>query len=106
MSEVYNNVVKCFAYLNILIELSKGRKLTGYDILVHMKNFGLEVSPGTVYHQLSMLEKAGIIKAKKTMGNPAGKTVYEMTEKGKNIFKMFKSKWRKPLEYAYKNLHL
>ena len=56
MSEIYANAVKGFAYISLIIELSNGRKITGYDLLVHMKRFELEVSPGTVYHQLSMLE--------------------------------------------------
>jgi len=40
MSEIYENIVKSFAYLNLIIELAKGRKITGYDVLVHVKKFG------------------------------------------------------------------
>ena len=106
MSEVYSNVVKCFAYLSMIIELSKGKEITGYDIVAHVSNFGLAVSAGTVYHQLRLLEKAGIIKGKTRLRTHANKTVYEMTEKGMKAFKEFKKKWRKPLEYAYKNMHM
>lgn len=105
MSMIYENIVKSFAYLSIIVELSKGREITGYDILVHVKNLGLEVSAGTVYHQLAMLGKAGIIKGKNRKRTKAEKTVYEMTEKGMKAFKKFKKKWKKPLEYAYRNLH-
>jgi hypothetical protein len=28
-----------------------------------------------------------------------------MTEKGMKAFEEFKKKWKKPLEYAYQNLH-
>ena len=106
LSEIYENVVKSFAYLNILIELSKGRERTGYDIIAHVKDFGLEVSPGTVYYQLDMLEKDGLIKAKPVRRKRAYKAVYEMTEKGMKVFEEFKKKWKKPLEYVYKNLHI
>ena len=101
MSKIYRNIVKSFAYMNILIELSKGTKLTGYDIIVHLRKLGLEVSPGTIYHQLGMLSRNGIIRGERQ----SNKTVYEMTEKGMKAFKQFKKKWKKPLEYAYKNLH-
>ena len=104
MSEIYNNVVKSFAYLSIIIELSKGKTITGYDILVHIKKFGLEVSSGTVYHQLGMLEKAGIIKANPIRRKRTYKTVYEITDKGIKIFNEFKKKWKTPLKYACKNL--
>lgn len=104
MSEIYENVVKSFAYLNIIIELSKGREITGYDILAHVKNFGLEVSPGTVYHQLEMLENAGIIRAKPVRRKRSYKTAYVMTDKGMKAFEEFKEKWTEPLRYAYKNI--
>ena len=104
MSEIYENVVKSFAYLSLIIELSKGRKITGYDVLVHVKGFEMEVSPGTVYHHLSMLEKAGIIKGTSTIRRQASKTVYEITEKGMKAFEEFKDKWREPVRYAYQNI--
>ena len=101
MSEIYTNIVKSFAYLSILIQLSKGKKITGYDILVHVRKFGLEVSPGTVYHQLGMLSRGGIVRGEK-QGN---KTVYEITERGMEVYRRFKEKWKKPVEYAYQNIH-
>ena len=104
MSEIYSNVVKCFAYLSIIIELSKGKEITGYDIVAHVSNFGLTVSAGTVYHQLCLLEKAEIIKGTR-LRTHTNKTVYEMTEKGMKAFNEFKKKWRKPLEYAYQNVN-
>ena len=104
MSEIYNNVVKSFAWLSIVIELSKGRKITGYDILVHVKRFGLEVSPGTVYYQLDILEKVGIIKGARATRRNATKTVYEMTDEGMKVFKEFKDKWKEPVRYAYQNI--
>ena len=104
MSEIYDNVVKSFAYLSIVIELSNGKEMTGYDILVHVRKFGLEVSPGTVYHQLDMLEDAGIVKAKPVRRKRSYKTTYVMTDKGMKAFNEFKKKWTQPIRYAYKNI--
>jgi DNA-binding PadR family transcriptional regulator len=104
MSELHSNVVKCFAYLSTILELSKGKKITGYDIVVHVSNFELTVSAGTVYHQLQLLEKVGVIKGTR-LRTHANKTVYKMTEKGKQVFEEFKKKWKKPIEYAYKNIN-
>ena len=104
MAEIYNNVVKSFAFLSIVLEVSKGKEVTGYDILVHVKKFGLEVSAGTVYHQLNMLEKAGIIKAESRPRVRTNKIVYRMTEKGKKVFAEFKEKWTEPVRYASENI--
>lgn len=104
MSEIYNNIVKSFAYISIVIELSKGREISGYDILAHVKKFGMEVSPGTVYHQLDMLEKAGIIEAKPRRRKRSYKTVYKMTAKGLQVFREFKEKWKQPIKYVHKNI--
>ena len=80
--------------------------MTGYDIIDHVYSFGFPVSSGTVYHQLEILEKAGFIKPKPVRRARSYKTVYTMTEKGKEAFREFKEKWRKPLEYAYENLYI
>ena len=104
MSAIYKNVVKCFAYLSLIIELSKGRKITGYDILVQVKSYGLEVSPGTIYYQLGILEKSGIIRSSQVIRSNASKTVYEITDKGMKVFKEFKDKWEEPLRYVYRNI--
>ena len=105
MFKLHENVVKSFAYLCIIIELSKGKAMTGYDIMHQVSKFGFTVSSGTVYHQLEMLEKAGFIKPKPVRRGRSYKTVYVMTEKGMAAFREFKEKWRKPLEYAHRNVH-
>ena len=104
MSEIYDHVVSTFAYLSLVVELSKGKELTGYDIVVHVRKFGLEVSPGTVYHQLDMLENEGIIEAKPVRRKRSYKTTYVMTEKGMEAFKEFKRKWSEPIRYAHENI--
>ena len=68
--------------------------------LLHLKKFGFEVSPGTLYHQLGMLSEARVITGKKQ----GQKTIYEMTEKGKDVFLEFKHSWKDVLQYVYDNL--
>jgi len=109
MSEIANNIVKSFSFLTILIELSKGKKMTGYEIMVRINSFGFEAHAGTIYHQLGMLSKLGFIRGEEqeTRSKYArrGATAYQMTEKGMKAFNEFKKKWREPLKYAYKNLN-
>jgi DNA-binding PadR family transcriptional regulator len=94
------DVVACFAYMSLLIELAKGKALSGYDVLVHVKQFGLAVSPGTVYHQLRRLVEKGYIQGMRVNG----KTVYAMTEQGLQQFSEFKESQREPIRYLFKNL--
>jgi len=103
MTVILKHIAKCFSYISIVIELSKGKELSGYDILLHVQKFGVEVSAGTVYHQLRLLEKAGLIKGEPPAKNPP-KTIYKMTEKGFKVFSNFRQKWVQPLSYAYNNI--
>lgn len=108
MSKIAGNILKSFSFLTILIELSKGKKMTGYEIMTHINSFGFKAHTGTVYHQLGMLSELGLIKGEEqeTRSKYArrGAMAYTMTEKGKEAFRKFKKKWKKPLEYAYQNL--
>ncbi len=97
---LHKDVVACFAYVSMLIELAHGRTLSGYDVLVHVKQFGLTVSPGTVYHQLRRLVDKGYIQG--TQVN--GKTVYAMTAEGLQQFHEFKESQRAPIRYLFENL--
>lgn len=108
-SKITGNVLKCFSFLTILIELSKGKKMTGYEIMKHINSFGFESHAGAVYSQLGMLSEWGFVRGEEqeTRSRYArrGATAYEITEKGMEAFREFKKKWSKALEYAYKNLH-
>ena len=109
MSEIANNILKSFSFLTILIELSNGKKMTGYELVVYITSFGFKAHIGTVYHQLGMLSEWGFIKGEEqeTRSKYArrGSFAYQMTEKGIKAFQEFKQKWKKSLEYAYKNLN-
>ena len=93
-------------FWNVIVALIA---VTGYEILVHIKSFGFQANVGTVYHQLGMLSEWGFIKGEeqqtRTKYARRGATAYQITEKGMKAFKKFKKKWKKPLEYAYQNLH-
>ncbi len=97
---LHKDVVACFAYVSMLIELAHGRTISGYDVLVHVKQFGLTVSPGTVYHQLGRLVDKGYIQGRQVNG----KTVYAMTAKGLQQFHEFKEAQRAPIRYLFENL--
>ena len=109
MSEITGNILKSFSFLTILIELSKGKKMTGYEIMKCIDSFGFKAKVGTVYCQLGMLSEWGFIKGEEqeTRSRFArrGSTAYQMTDKGMKAFNEFKQKWKKSLEYAYKNLN-
>ena len=85
MSEITGNILKNFSFITILIELSKGQKMTGYEIMKCIDSFGFKSHSGSVYPQLYMLEDWGLIRGKeqKTRSRFArrGATAYEITEK-------------------------
>ena len=64
MSEITGNVLKSFSFITILIELSKGKKMTGYEIMKCIDSFGFKSHSGAVYPQLYMLEDWGLIRGK------------------------------------------
>jgi len=109
MSEITGNILKSFSFISILIELSKGQKMTGYEIMKHIDTFGFKAKVGTVYCQLGMLSEWGFVRGEEqeTRSRFArrGSTAYQMTEKGMKAFNEFKQKWKNSLEYAYKNLN-
>jgi len=72
-------------------------------------SFRFKSKSGTIYCQLGMLSEWGFIRGEeqktRTKYARRGATAYEMTEKGMKAFEEFKQKWKKPIEYAYKNLN-
>ena len=101
MLDIQKDMIKCFSYMSLLIELAKGKQMSGYDFIVHVKKFGGEVSPGTVYHQIKRFKKNRFIKS---VEDVPGKTVYEITDEGLKAFKKFKEDWGAPIEYIHQNL--
>ncbi|MEM2338234.1 MAG: helix-turn-helix transcriptional regulator [Candidatus Bathyarchaeia archaeon] len=70
------------SFLDIVIMAHfKDRAFSGYDVLVFVqKQFGLLLSPGTVYSRLYSMEREGLIKLVVKKGR---KRVYRVTELGK-----------------------
>jgi DNA-binding PadR family transcriptional regulator len=68
-----------------------------------VRKFGIEISAGTVYHQLRLLEKVGVIKGESPTTSSA-KTIYKMTENGFKVFAEFRPKWVQPITYVYNNI--
>jgi DNA-binding PadR family transcriptional regulator len=79
--------------MSIVVQLSSGREISGYDITNQTRQLGLSVSPGTVYNQFRRLEKEGIINSRLVQRGRIYKTVYKATEEGEKALKDFIDKW-------------
>ena len=78
----------------MIVELSKGKQVSGYGITRRIKkDLGLSASPGTVYNQLHRLEKEGITKKQLVPRGTTYKAVYEATDAGRKTLKDFIDKW-------------
>ena len=69
MSSIDKNVfliskqaTKYFTWVFVTSELSKGKELSGYDILTGIKKIGLEPTVGIIYYYLGFLEKMDLIQ--------------------------------------------
>jgi len=79
LSKMHDRIVQNFLDLAVLLELRK-RSLSSQDIMdFAYKKFRVLLTSGTVVSHLSTLEKDGLIKAE----DSRGKTVYTLTERGK-----------------------
>jgi len=63
--------------------------MSGYDLMLHIRGFGMEVSPGTACYQISRLEKKGIIEPAED-ASEKDKRTYRITKEGLAAFKEFK----------------
>lgn len=104
MVNLYLHILKCFSFMILIIELAKGRAITGYDIMVAIRKFGFKASPGTVYNQIELLESEGLIESKSVKRVRSTKTVYKITEKGIRFYEEFKDKWREAFVYMSENI--
>ena len=74
--------IKNFMDILILVELRKGKPMSGYDVISFIHNrFNLLVSSGTIYSLLYSLERDGLIEGS-SVGN-SRKRIYSLTEMGK-----------------------
>jgi DNA-binding PadR family transcriptional regulator len=72
------------AFLDLLIlGILNGKPMYGYKVIaaVH-KEFGVLLSPGSLYPLLHVLEKKGIVESQ----FQGGKIVYSVTSNGKRVF--------------------
>ena len=70
----------------VLISLNKPRH--GYGIMQHVNNITNErinIGAGTMYGNLSRMEKEGLINS---VAEEERKKIYEISEKGKNVLKL------------------
>ena len=72
--------IKSFMDVLILTELEREPTMNGYDVVTFIqKEFGIIVSPGTVYSILYSLERNRLIKSMRSQG----RRVYSLSDKGK-----------------------
>ena len=83
VEKLRRQIVKSLMDVIVLAELQNG-KMSGYDLIsiIHDK-FRILLSAGTVYSHLYALERDGLIEVR----SEDKKRVYEITEKGDQVFK-------------------
>lgn len=90
--ELHKRIVRSFMDIVILVELRKGRPLSGYDVVAFIhKKFGLLMSSGTVYSTLYALERKGLVEgmcSKRTR-------VYKLTDLGKETINIILKAYEK-----------
>lgn len=86
--QIRERLIKEFLDTLILVKLTKGRPLSGYDIIALVRyEFGILLSAGTVYSVLHSMETEGLI-----VSASEGRTnVYFLTDKGKETIKAISS---------------
>lgn len=77
--DLKSRTIKSFADILILKYLKEHSLSSGYQILRHLhEEFDVLFSPGTIYHQIYLLERKNLIKGE---GDDNGR-IYSLTEEG------------------------
>ena len=85
---MYKRLVKNFLDLIIMRKLEKRQCMGGYDIIAFLNTeFGMLISPGTVYANLYSMERNGLIEAKESENRRS----YVLTDKGKQTIQALKN---------------
>jgi DNA-binding PadR family transcriptional regulator len=85
LDQIRGRTVKNFMDMVILMELGK-HQMSGYDVISSVnKRFHLLLSPATIYSNLHLLERNGLVKSKCSQG----KRIYMLTEQGKETVRAF-----------------
>jgi DNA-binding PadR family transcriptional regulator len=85
LDQIRGRTVKNFMDMVILMELGK-HEMSGYDFISFFSDrFHLLLSSGTVYSNLYLLERSGLVQGKCSRG----KRVYALTEQGKEKVRAF-----------------
>ena len=85
LSQIHKRIVKNFLDIVILMELRK-HPMSGYDAISFVHNkFHMLLSSGTIYSNLYLLERNGLVRGKRVKR----RMVYTLTEQGKETVKAF-----------------
>lgn len=83
IKEIRTSILKNFLNIVILVNLKDGKDLSGYDLTkgIQLKH-GIRLSTNSVYRVVHSLEHDNLIKGKQ---DSSGKTVYSLTQQGREI---------------------
>ncbi|RLI22244.1 hypothetical protein DRO54_01595 [Candidatus Bathyarchaeota archaeon] len=85
MKEIVEKTVRNFLDIFILSALAKTDFIGGYGILTKInQEYGLLLSPGTVYNALYKLEREGLIESQEMSKG----RIYKITKKGKRCIEL------------------
>jgi DNA-binding PadR family transcriptional regulator len=85
LNQMHKKIVKNFLDIVILMELRE-HSMSGYDVISFVHNkFHMLLSSGTIYSNLYFLERNGLIRGERAQR----RTVYTLTEQGKETIKAF-----------------
>ena len=86
LKKIRLDIIKCFLKLFILTQLKNRSPLSGYDLveIIHQQ-FGLGLSPGTVYSELYSMEREGLIKPRAASSIKNRKREYILMAEGQKL---------------------
>jgi DNA-binding PadR family transcriptional regulator len=94
---MFRDVFLGFIKLHILYHASKD-KICGVEMMQELREHGYEISPGTLYPTLHLLEREGYIKGEAKVVAGRRRRYYQATGKGRKALDKAKVKIRELVE--------
>jgi DNA-binding PadR family transcriptional regulator len=86
-----------FIKVHILYHASKG-DVCGVEMMAELRRHGYEISPGTLYPTLHLLEREGYLKGEMRVVAGRRRRYYRATEKGRKALEEARAKIRELVE--------
>lgn len=92
MDEVAREILLSFWKVHILHHAAEG-PVVGQWMINELRRHGYEVSPGTLYPLLNRMEQRGWLRCERDpAGGPKARKDYYLTDKGREILELVKTK--------------